>query len=89
MMDRFCAKAHFVLYAHFEPMVRWTVDEHPVRAHESFDYAIETPYWVGYKFCPPYPVRSTIQVLHQGGVFMRQVFLAHMLEFADEASKFY
>ena len=88
MLYRFCAPAPFVLYADFEAMVRSTGDEHPVPGHRSFDCQSQRPFSVGYTIVSTFP-----QFVRRFTYFVREGclpwFLEHMLEFADEAMKFY
>ena len=87
-MLRYCARVPFVVYADFEAMVRSTGDEHPVRGHKSFEYERQTPFSVGYTIVSTFPQfeRSFKYCVGEGCVHW---FMEHMLEFANDAMKFY
>ena len=88
MIHRYCGEAPFLEYADFEARVGSTPDEHPVRGNRSFEYESQTPFSVEFTIVSTFPLfeRRFKYCVAAGSI---RWFFEQMLEFADEAMKYY
>ena len=87
-LNRYTARAPFIVYADFEALVKASEINHPVRGHKTFDYETQTPCSVGYNVVSCFPQYNGKYESHLGGDCV-EWFLDSMLQLAQDAMNYY